>query len=149
MAAFAIEAFLNHVGADVLPNWRAMERKTSPMKKVILLATEMQLDLGAADARPMSTLRSLFEFRNELAHGRTVTLAPGETIMDLSQDIDLQLREGAPLTNWEGRIRTPDFAVMVREDVDQVLRVLHAGLPEPKDRLYATGVHSSGAALVR
>ncbi len=149
LTAFSVEAFLNHFGASLFPDWQKMERRKSPMQKLALVAKEVGVDLGEDSARPMSTLVALFDLRNSLAHGRTENLLPPDIIADARDDIDRMLVDGAPRTSWEQKIRTSKFATDARADVDRILQLLHEAIPEPKDSLYFTGMHMSSASAIR
>lgn len=149
LAAFAVEAFLNHVGTSLLSNWPEIERKHSVLAKIRLIAKELGVDLGSKDERPLSTVRELVSFRNALAHGRTVQLKPPDQLLDLTEDIDKHLVDGAPLTDWEEKIRSDDFAMRAQADVEELLLTIHRAMAEPKDRLFHTGTHMSAATAVR
>lgn len=148
LTAFTVEAFTNHVGQDLIVGWKKVERTTSPAEKLRLLAEQVGVDLGEDDARPMTTIHGLVRFRNSLAHGRTQALRPDEEIVKVTE-VDRHLREGRPLTDWEDKIRSADFATIAREDVEEILRRIHEAMPsDNKDRLFDKGMHLSTASYV-
>jgi hypothetical protein len=76
LTAFAFEAYLNHVGPQVLSCWDRLER-LSPDAKLQLLCETMKVSLpGTKGERPLQTVTELLNFRNTLAHGRSETIAP-------------------------------------------------------------------------
>ncbi len=147
LTAFTLEAFLNHIGADVVPNWRAKER-WPVLEKLAILSCALNIDVGLERERPLSTVLELFRFRNELAHGRTTLLMGSQEDVD-PEDVDRLLVEGAPRTDWEQKVRSEAFADLARFDVEGLLRCLHRALPPDREPLFFKGIHFSGATLVR
>jgi hypothetical protein len=81
LTAFTLEAFLNHVGPTVLSSWGRLER-VPWRSKLDLLCELLKVQMPGENERPLQTISKLFRFRNTLAHGRTVTLAPAEKRID-------------------------------------------------------------------
>jgi hypothetical protein len=71
-SAFAVEAHLNHVGERCVPAWDIIERRLSVTEKLEVVAHHLGITIDNS-RRPFQTLRDLFKFRNQLAHGRTHT----------------------------------------------------------------------------
>ena len=70
--AFTFEAYLNHVGAKEIPFWEEIERISYNKKlNVIKKHLGMKIDHGSP---PFQSIRELFDLRNTLAHGRTLTI---------------------------------------------------------------------------
>jgi len=94
-AAFALEAYFNHVGSSLIPHWEHYERKLSPSEKLDLLndALKLSIDRGTA---PFNDFKRLQWFRNFTAHGRTIT----ETVVEEHKLLD---SESVPTgdTEWE------------------------------------------------
>jgi hypothetical protein len=67
-SAFTHEAFLNTLGPKILSFWEEVEY-LSPYQKLTILTATLQYKPDFAK-RPYQTLKSLFEFRNAIAHGR-------------------------------------------------------------------------------
>lgn len=78
--AFALEAYLNHVGEEELEFWSEIDR-ISYAAKLEVLAKHLGFTVDKSQ-RPFQTILELFRFRNELAHGRTQTIQ--ETIVSSS-----------------------------------------------------------------
>lgn len=70
--AFALEAYLNHLGAIRFPKalWKGLESKLSPETKLDLIAKEMGFTSNKGE-RPFQTFGDIIAFRNALAHGKT------------------------------------------------------------------------------
>jgi hypothetical protein len=147
LTAFAFEAYLNHIGPQVISCWSGPER-LSPLEKFDLLCELMKVDFaGGKSARPYQTVVELFEVRNVMAHGKTKSIKPHHETRDINNklDSDLGQRLVAP---WEKQIKTGDFAARAREDVEVVLKKLHTRLPKPKERLFACGMGINSATPI-
>lgn len=111
--AFTYEAFLNVVGEEVLGSeeWKKIDRASWRKKHAaVLTALSLPSDLSS---RPESTLIELFEFRNQMAHGREEELVlNGISVADLRP---LTLQE-ATSTEWEKKCTTV-YAATAFEDV--------------------------------
>jgi len=87
------------------------------------------------------------DFRNSIAHGRSVELGgkPEERDADDRLDAFLGMRLQ---TEWEKLIQTKEFAERAREDVEAVLTRLHSGRKDAKEILFNFGVshHRATAA---
>lgn len=71
-AAFAFEAHLNHIGNARLPSWDIDERKLSWETKFDLITQHLEIELNKGH-RPYQTIKRIFGFRDQLAHGKTTT----------------------------------------------------------------------------
>jgi hypothetical protein len=137
LTAFAFEAYLNHVGAQVLSRWASLERR-SPYSKLQLLCEALKVSLpGTKDERPLQTVSQLIGFRNTLAHGHTETINPEPKKVDIDE-LEAHRAERL-LSNWEQLIETSDFAKRARTDVEVVLKLIQAARPEPKEALFRFG----------
>ena len=93
--AFALEAYLNHLGAIRIPFWESLKRKLSPHEKLDVLSTDLGFkpDFGR---RPWQSFREIFKLRALLAHAETETLPfEGEVEEGSKESIPL------PLASWE------------------------------------------------
>jgi len=114
LTAFALEAYLNHVGPRVLSSWDGLERSSSPLSKLDLLCEVLKVQLPGKDRRPLQTITELFKFRNTLAHGRTEVLEPDAERID-PEHVDEYLSKRL-LTDWEKLIEDASFAKRARGD---------------------------------
>lgn len=74
LCALSLEAYLNHLGPQLFPIWtKHLERKLSPEGKLLVIALKIghEIDFGKP---PFQAFRTLFQFRNQLAHGQTEIL---------------------------------------------------------------------------
>jgi hypothetical protein len=70
-SAFAVEAAVNHVGIDHVPDWSKDERGMGGWeKKLTALATKFGMPLDFTTG-PAHTVKAAFEVRDKLAHGKT------------------------------------------------------------------------------
>jgi hypothetical protein len=145
LTAFSLEAYLNHVGPQVLSCWRSLER-LSPNSKLELLCEALKVGLpGTKGERPLQTISELFRFRNTLAHGRSETIIPEPKSVDVDE-LEAHRTESL-LSNWERLIEDYEFAKRAREDVETVLKVLQAARPEPKEALFRFGGRTWSATV--
>jgi hypothetical protein len=125
--AFSLEAFFNHIGPKLFPDdWPKRERR-GPKKKLEVLAEKLGLEVDY-DSRPWEVLRTLFEFRNDLAHGKSIK------VIDTTE-VPLHKFRPRPiefaLTPWE-KFCTRENAERAREDVENIVHALNdaSGLGE-------------------
>lgn len=147
LTAFAFEAYLNHVGPTVFACWEQLER-LPPWSKFKLLCETLGVQFSNGQGmRPLQTIVELLEFRNTMAHGRSIEIKPKPELRDLNDKLDAYLGE-LPLAHWERLVKTADFAQKAREDVHKVLEKLHAARPDPKEGLFTfdIGMHSATIA---
>ena len=146
--AFALEAYLNHIGPSHIKDWNKLERK--PVRKKLLRLSEiLGVKHGTKDnERPLLTITQLFEFRNSLAHGRSTVLT--EKIEHEAPDGFKSVHElfnAQPKTDWESLIQDSTFSELARTDVEIVIRVLHATRGETSDILFNSGIGHGSATL--
>ena len=126
-AAFAVEAYLNHLGQDRFGDreWERIERGMNPESKLRVLAKLISYELDFS-RRPCQTFAVIFKYRNALAHARTETL----TFVD-GQVYEPTTGPTEPETGWE-QATTLETAERFYKDSLELVRQLHeaAGLPE-------------------
>ena len=110
LTAFTFEAYLNHIGKEKILLWQEIE-KVSIFNKYKILCKECSLPINKGE-RPYQTFKSLFTFRNSIAHGRSQILREEKSISD-SEDI----LKYEPKTNIE-EFCTEDNAIKAREDIE-------------------------------
>lgn len=69
-SALALEAFLNHLCAQVVPDWPKTKRGLSPRKKLEALATRGAFSISWQQS-PFVSFAEVFAFRNLIAHAGT------------------------------------------------------------------------------
>lgn len=144
LTAFAFEAYLNHIGPKALASWPGVER-LSPLSKFDLICEVLHVSYPQGyDARPLQTLVKLFNFRNDIAHGRSQTLQPEPILRDVNESLQSFIGE-QPRADWERLVRTDSFAVRSRADVEACMERIHAARTDSKEQLFSLGSSFSTA----
>jgi hypothetical protein len=145
--AFALEAFLNWLGHHLMPHWKYLER-LKPREKLDLLTdlTHVTPDYGS---RPWQIVKELFDFRNEIAHGKPESLT-SETLEDVDDDLDTKLGEHIQ-ADWE-KFGTEQNAVKAKEDVEKIASLLYNASGVAKKQSgpigpFTFGFHTHGATI--
>lgn len=112
-SAFTFEAFLNHLGSKKIKFWEEMET-ISVNNKYAVLCKEFDVT-PQFGVRPYQTIKSLFQFRNAIAHGKSQIL---EIIDEVDPSVDL--KDFKPKTKWE-EYCTEANAERAREDVRKII----------------------------
>ena len=141
LTAFAFEAYLNHVGAALFPDWVRRERSLNSWTRVTTICNHLSISLPAPEderrawewiaehaARPWKSVAELVQYRNFLAHGTTYAMPPDVKVQSAAEfqqsqsDISgFRIRD-----DWEIKNDTPNFAELVREDAEVVIREINA-----------------------
>lgn len=108
--AFMVEGWVNHVGPLLMPGneWVGLERKP-PLKKLKVISKKYgnsEIPRSTVDygKEPFCQLNSLFEFRDFLAHPRTLMYKTSGEIDDTGSELRLgESIAGAPKSDFEGR----------------------------------------------
>jgi hypothetical protein len=121
-AAFSLEAYLNHLGPLRFQCWEELERL--PVESKLALLLENLNQHPDFSRRPFQTVKDMFRFRNQLAHGRS------EQIEETSiQKLFPGESPRYPQVKWEAQC-TQQTAARFMEDARAVIVQLHewAGL---------------------
>ncbi len=118
--AFTLEAYLNWLGERLFSRWGYLDR-LRPTEKLDLISDQLKVSVDYGK-RPWQTIDQLFKFRNKIAHGKSVLLET-KTTEPLSGYLDNF--SNIARTDWE-KYSTGRNAQRAREDVGQILEVLHA-----------------------
>jgi len=124
--AFTLEAYLNHIGRHIFEKLK-VEKDNS--------------------IRPFQTAKKLFDFRNDVAHGKTILLKNEEQISIASEDISNYMHKFLE-TDWE-EYSTLDNAKRAREDVEKIITIFHNSAGITDDILFFGGMESGSATLVQ
>ena len=131
-AAFKHEAFVNHLGYALVPDWDELERKPNATKMDAIAAhLNIKIDKGR---RPFQTLRNLFRARDQLAHGKPSFLA---TNNNESGDREA-MRRKKPQTEWE-TLCTFEFVQKAYDDTEEIAEMLWAAAGFDRHELRARG----------
>src|SRR5277367_4446052 len=82
LTAFAMEAYLNHIGSKIFKTWDALE-PLSPSGKIDVVCEKLGLSFPRG-VRPRQSIEELFRFRNQLAHGKSIKLE----MVDVTEDVE-------------------------------------------------------------
>ncbi len=142
LTAFSFEAYLNHIGPEVFECSDVLE-VLSPEGKLDIICESMGI-VFFKDERPYQTIHELIKFRNNLAHGKMVTVKKN-TNRDVDQYLDefLAIR---PLAIWEDYC-TEKNATRARDDVEQILRLIHEKVKTEEEPLFGFGIYTASASL--
>jgi len=144
-SAFTMEAYLNHLGKSMFRCCPEIERALSPAQKLWLLAEKVGVTIHK-DKPPFQTVFRLLQFRNDIAHGKTVFLKKEEEIRILDNKLDEYMHR--PLqTKWQ-KYCQPRNAKRARGDVEKVIRLLHDNSGAEDDLLFNIGMWGGSSVLV-
>lgn len=120
LTTFTFEAYLNHLGKKKITFWDKIE-SINVFDKYSVLCKEFDI-FPDFSVRPHQTLKALFQFRNAIAHGKSIT-----KIKTVSSQDDPSKK--VPKAEWEEYCNM-DNAKRAKEDVSRVIIELHkkAGL---------------------
>jgi len=143
--AFSFEAYLNHIGQILFTCWNRLE-VLSPAGKLDIVCDKIGILLPRGE-RPRQTIKDLFQFRNDLAHGKTNIIEPDDTILDYCQYTD-ELIEDFPETKWEKYCNRSN-AERAREDIENVMQLIHEKVTKVTneiDPLFFSGLIEASAS---
>ena len=143
-SAFALEAFLNHIGQNIFKCWEDLE-KLSPSGKLNLIAEKLEIEKDDGK-RPFQTVIELLRFRNEVAHGKTVYLKSEDQITVVDDKFDQHMQESLQ-TPWQQYCSLKN-AERAREDVEEICRIIHKTSGIPGDVLFCLGVQVDSGTLL-
>ena len=142
---FTLEAYLNHIGQRIFKCWNDLEQ-LSPSRKLNVIAEK--LEVGKDDGkRPFQTVSKLFRFRNDIAHGKSVSVKHEKQSVVVDDTFDDYMHE-RPERPWE-KYCTLQNAKRARVDVESIIQTLHKASGTSDDILFAfLGMWSGSATLL-
>ena len=141
--AFALEAYLNHVGAKLFKSWNDLER-LGPKEKLNVIAERVGLDTDHG-TRPWQVMKDLFGFRNDIAHGKTTQIVTREEV-----PFHKYKEESVPVfaaTKWE-KYCTQRNAERAREDVEAIVHAIHSASGIQDEHPFVQGLQIGSTSLV-
>ncbi len=127
-SAFAVEAYLNHIGPHKFQCWEALERLSVRSKLELLCESlHVPVDYGT---RPFQSFREAFKARDMAAHGRTET-KEYETRVVWGESS----HEKLPVSTLDALCELA-FTERVFDDVVEIITSLHKSLGEPDHDLW-------------
>jgi hypothetical protein len=141
--AFALEAYLNHIGGLEFKSWESLERKLSPENKLTLLCEHLGI-VTDFSRRPWQTVGEILGFRNALAHGRSKPLTEFRQVSSDHYEPELHKILQA---DWE-KFGTETNAARTREDVLAIGELLSTKSKAPSAFPFMFGLQSATAGVV-
>ncbi|MBN1862310.1 MAG: hypothetical protein JW790_01525 [Dehalococcoidales bacterium] len=141
--AFTLEAYLNHIGKQIFSCWDDLEQ-LSPQKKLNVIAEKLGVDKDDGK-RPFQTIKELFKFRNDVAHGKSVVLKSEDLISATGAELDDYMYR-LPETEWETYCSLEN-SKRAREDVKSIIERIHdaSGVTE---YIFGLGIGSGLATVI-
>lgn|SRR5574337_1305932 len=137
--AFTLEAYFNHIGVQLFKCWSDLER-LGPKEKLNVIAERLSVKIEYGK-RPWQVMKHLFEFRNDIAHGKSQIIKRSK-IVPHHKFSDMRLGEQVR-TEWE-KYCTKINAQNAREDVEAIINELHKiGQFKPSNPFFAGIQHHS------
>jgi hypothetical protein len=140
--AFTLEAYLNHIGKKLFSCWDDLER-LSPAGKLNLIVEKVQMKADYSK-RPFQTIKELIDFRNEVAHGKSIILKSENTIF--TRNLDFINKKDKPLESKWQKYCSLDNAKRARVDIENIIRKVH-NASKIKERLFFAGLSSTLTTL--
>lgn len=142
--AFTLEAFLNHIGQSIFKCWNDLEQ-LSPSRKLNLIAEKLGIKKDDGK-RPFQTVSELFKFRNDVAHGKTVSLKSENKIVFVDDKLNQHL-QGSLQTQWQNYCNLKNTK-RAREDVEEICGIIHKNSGISYDLLFSFGMQATSATLL-
>ena len=125
LAAFSVEAFLNHVGNIIDVEWESFDKnpikaKLARINKILKIDT----DFGKA---PLQKIDELFKYRNMLAHPRLDENVK-ETIILHKDEVSIQDRYSRPEPEWLKKMDSDQSVQKVIDNVEIYTREVESRL---------------------
>lgn len=126
LCAFAIEAYLNHVGAMKVRTWESVER-LGPKEKLELLEELCSFSIDR-EGPIYGTFTAVLAFRNTVAHGRNdVWLEVGDPL----ELMETGMKGSRPRAHWELRASPTEVRKWL-DNAEEMMRLIQkaAGLAD-------------------
>jgi len=117
LIAFTFEAYLNHLGREKIKHWDEID-SIRVLDKYSVLCKEFEVEITKGK-RPYQTIKSLFDFRNAIAHGKSQIIIYEDIV-----PIETNIRDIEVKTKWE-EFCTEENAVRCIEDIETAIKELH------------------------
>lgn len=144
--AFSLEAYFNHIGAKIFSCWDGLE-SLGPKEKLNVIAEKLGIKVDYS-CRPWQTLKDLFGFRNDIAHGKTHTISISkiESLEKHNRNSRSSWNFRAE-TRWE-RYCTKRNAERAREDVRAIVHSIHEAANIHGEHPFRFGFEIGGSTLL-
>jgi len=143
--AFTLEAYLNHIGVKLFQDkcYSAIER-LGPRDKLAVIAERLNVSIIYGE-RPWQVIKSLYKFRNEIAHGKSKELKSDPQIVEL--DSYQYGFHDFILTDWE-KYCSQENAEKARADVEKIIFILHRAGDFQMDAPFTHGSQIGSATVI-
>ena len=115
MSAFCLEAYVNHVGMDRIEHW---DEWAPPLDKLRRIAEDLDIKVNYG-RKPFQSIKLANQFRNWMAHGRTVTLP-----FSYNEKSPSRGNVKRPKTKWENMCSVKK-AQQLLDDLEEVVRLIN------------------------
>jgi hypothetical protein len=137
--AFALEAFLNHVGESLFLSWPELEKLT-PKGKTDVITEKLGIAVNYG-VMPWQIVPEIIGIRNKIAHGKNELLQDERmlTVDNYDQKMGVILR--AP---WQ-EYATQQNAEKARDKVEEICKIIWAKTSFKEHELFRSGMQSGTA----
>ena len=142
--AFALEAYLNHVGSHLFECWEDLER-LSPLAKMNLLSERLGIKQHS-ERRPYQTVGKLFKFRNSLAHGKSAVVKSKDQIRFVDDTLGGYMQEH--LKTWGEKYCTQSNAKQALKDIETIIQEFHQHAGIPPEFPFSFGLQQASATVL-
>jgi hypothetical protein len=142
-SAFALEAFLNHLGESVFESWSELE-SINPRAKVNVICEHIGVKPNWG-AQPWQIVPEIVGFRNKIAHGKNAMLKFESVV---PQDQYEEVRRQFLSADWQ-KYATEKNAVRVRAALEELFELLHKAAAIENDYLFDHGAQIGSGRAVR
>jgi hypothetical protein len=142
-SAFALEAFLNHLGESTFKSWNDLE-SISVRAKVSVICERIGVEPNWG-AQPWQIIPEIIGFRNKVAHGKNAMLK-FEAIV--SKDRYEEVLHQFLFADWQ-QYATQENAMRVRASLEELFKLLHKKAAIENDYLFHHGTQIGSGKLVQ
>jgi len=141
-SAFALEAFLNHIGKGTFECWEDMDR-LSPKGKLNAICEKLSVQQDYSSL-PWQVVPELIGFRNKSVHAKSQSLKSSKIVTE--QDGYENLMHEFLVSDWMEFV-TESNASKVRLNLEKIMQSIHEVSTYREDSLFSPGIQSSSATL--
>lgn len=120
LGAFSVEAYSNHVGETLFPNWKKMGKGKSLREKIIILMDKVGVQLKV-DEKPFLTVCQLITWRNSVAHGHSFKSKANPLSVSHEEYQKMFRKMESESAEWERFLNDADLGE-IKKDLEEVMR---------------------------
>lgn len=137
--AFALEAFLNHVGESLFTSWPELEKLT-PKGKIDVITEKLGLVVNYG-RMPWQIVPEIIGVRNKIAHGKNELLQDERMLTVDNYDEKMGEILRAP---WQ-EYATKENAEKARKEIEEIFKLIWAKTSFKEHELFRSGMQSGTA----